>query len=58
MEQLYQIVRCENPFNRIDRSISVRPFKYGTTLLDIYCEEVPSAIDVVISVNGKVIPLT
>ena len=53
----FQVIRCENPFNRIDRSISTKTFKQDTTLLDIYCEEVPSAIEVAISINGKIVPL-
>jgi len=55
MEKL-EIIRCENPFNRRDRKTSTKPFHYGMSLLDIYCEEVPSALEVTISLNGKAVP--
>jgi len=49
------LVKVKNPFTRTDRDIEVIEYK-GQSLLDLRKEHFPEDINVIISVNGKVIP--
>jgi predicted phage tail protein len=50
-----QLVKVHNPFNRRDKDIKTVPF-LGQNLLQLREEHFPNELDVVISVNGLVIP--
>ncbi|MCK9420202.1 MAG: host specificity factor TipJ family phage tail protein [Nitrospirae bacterium] len=50
------LIKVYNPFNRRDQDICPVPYLHGQTLLDLRNTHYPKDIDVVVSINGNIIP--
>ena len=50
-----QLIKCLNPLDRREREISRHPY-FGESLLSVRNQTIPPDIEVIISINGKVIP--
>lgn len=55
MEKL-QLIKIKNPFNRTDRDMQVIDYQPGQTLFDIRNAHFPADVNVVVSMNGKIVP--
>ena len=58
MPEKLQLIKFKNPFNRYDRDISAVEYADGQTLLDIRLSQFPHDVQVVTSLNGRVINAT
>ena len=50
------LVVFRNPFNKVDKDIKVVPYNNRETLLDIRNQYFPKDLNVIVSLNGKIVP--
>lgn len=54
-EKELTLIKVRNPFSRGDRDVMPAAYRRGETLLDIRVREFPLDVDVVVSLNGRIV---